>query len=85
MLPLTDKLIEAVIERAARIAASPWRDRAGAAAYVGDQSCSKIDELRATGDLETFYIGSSPVFKVADLDALIERDTAKRRNGRKAA
>lgn len=51
--------------------ASPWVDRKGAAAYC-HCSVQTIDKARATGDIQTYWRGETPMLKKEDLDKWIE-------------
>ena len=63
-----------VIREDLRGLGTPWRDRKGAAAYLG-VSTGTIDKLAGMGVLKRQYVLSEPRYHVKDLDKAI-RDTA---------
>jgi hypothetical protein len=64
------------LEEVALLAVSPYRDRKGAAAYLGGCSAAHISDLAASGDLPVdAYDGVRPLWKVETLERYLERNT----------
>lgn len=68
--------VENEVHRIAPISASPYLNRPDAAAWFGC-SVSKIDQFRMDGRLKPKYLGDQPLYRKADIEALMEDDTIK--------
>lgn len=59
------------LDTAVKQAASPWVDRAAAAAYA-HCSTSEIDRAANAGAFKRYLRGATPMFKKAEIDGAIE-------------